>query len=144
MVCQCVREYVSDTPHPLLQRISRVVAHTGQAGISAEWYETFLQQSRQADPLTAGLEGIRMVQGADLLFDDGRLSGSAPVRFERLQLDLRVSPALLIESPDVEAALAYVRTKGGAVTSGGIESRLGLTCFTFADPDGNGIMVYQK
>lgn len=143
MVCQAERVYVSDSPQPLLPRIARVITHTGQAGISTEWYEIFLQGIREADPFVEGLNRIRMERGADLLFDDGTLSQTGPVRYDRLQLDLRVNPVFIIESPDVEAALAYVNMKGVTITSG-IETRRGIACFQFTDPDGNGIMVGQK
>lgn len=142
MVCQCERAYVTDMPHPLLPSIARVLVHTGQAGITVKWFETFLDATAEPDPGTEGLRRIRMERGADLLFDPGTLSRTEPVRFERLQLDLRVSPAFLIESPDVEAALAYVRDKGAELVSG-IETRHGVTGFQFKDLDGNGIMVAQ-
>lgn len=143
MICQCERAYVMDTPQPLLPRIARVIVHTGQAGITPEWYEAFLQHSREADKLVEGMECIRMEKGADLLFDNGEFSGTEPVFFDRLQLALRVNPAFLIESPDVEAALDYVRSKGGIITQG-LDTRFGLTVFQFADPDGNRIMVGQR
>ena len=84
-----------------------------------------------------------MEQGAHLLFDDGRFSRTEPVRYERLQLELRVDPAFLIETPDVEAAFDYARSKGANMISG-IELRSGADCFLFADPDGNAIMAGQK
>ncbi|MGM0882226.1 MAG: VOC family protein [Bacillota bacterium] len=143
MVCQAERVYVSDSPQQLLPRIARVIIHTGQADISTEWYETFLQSIREADPFVEGLDRIRMERGADLLFDDGTLSRTEPVNYDRLQLNLRVNPAILIESPDVEAAFDYVRSKGATITNS-IETRNGIECFQFADPDGNGIMVGQK
>ena len=81
-----------------------------------------------------------MDRGAHLLLDDNRTSG-APRRFiEQLQLDARVSPIVLIETSDLEAALAHVRAKGG-VSAKEIESRLGVSFFIFEDPDGNGLMV---
>lgn len=88
------------------------------------------------------LNSIHMDRGAHLLIDDNHLSQTKKQRYDRLQLDLRVNPIAMIESPDVEAALAYVQSKG-AVLHSGIEKRLSLTFFTFYDLDGNGLMVCQ-
>jgi len=143
MVCQCDRAYVDDAPHPLLPRIAKVFAHVGQTGVAPDWYETFVQRPRERDALIDGCESIRMERGADLLFDDGTFGGTAPTYFERLQLALRADPAFLIESPDAEAALSYVRSKGGTITQE-LEAKRGVVAFQFADPDGNGIMVAQK
>ncbi|WP_161827299.1 VOC family protein [Brevibacillus choshinensis] len=46
-------------------------------------------------------------------------------------------------SARLAAALDHVRSKG-AIVANGIESRQGVQCFTFQDPDGNGLMVVQK
>ena len=97
---------------------------------------------RPAGSEVQGLNGIAMDKGADLLVDDNRLSQSGKVYYEKLQLDLRVAPALMIDSPDVEAARAHVIAKGATDVTG-IEERMGAECFTFYDPYGNGIMVRQ-
>ena len=87
-----------------------------------------------------GLNGIGMDRGADLLVDDNRLSQSDKVFYEKLQLELRVAPALVIDTPDVEAARAHVAEKGGLHVTAARE-RMGAACFTFQDP--YGIMVRQ-
>jgi hypothetical protein len=143
MICQCERAHVSDTPNPLLPRISRVIVHTGQAGITPEWYENFLQRKRERDPFAVGLDCIPMEEGADLLFDDGTFSDSEPVYYDRLQQSLRVNPSILIESPDAEAAQEYVISAGGRIARS-LSNRCGVSAFQFADPDGNVIMVGQK
>lgn len=147
MICQAKRKPAAERPepaHPLLERICRVVVHADVLQESERWYETFLQRTVEPDTWVEGLNGIRMDRGAQLLVDDNRLSQAEKVRYDRLQLELRVSPIAIIESPDVEAALSHVRAKGGFIKGAGIERRLGLDAFTFADPDGNGLMVCQS
>jgi hypothetical protein len=128
--------------HPHLQRITRVIIHADQLSESEKWYETFLDKSVEPDPTIEGLNSIRMSHGAHLLIDDNRLCQTEKVRFDRLQLDLRVNPIVIFESPDLEASLLYVQSKGASIQAG-IENRLGLSFFTFNDPDGNGLMVCQ-
>jgi len=146
MVCWAVsheqpQEPVGDA-HPLLRRISRVIAHADHAAETESWYAGFLRKDVRPDPVVQGLNGIAMEKGADLLVDDNRLSQTGKVHYEKLQLDLRVAPALVIDSPDVEAARAHVSAKHASNVTG-IEERLGAACFTFYDPYGNGIMVRQ-
>jgi catechol 2,3-dioxygenase-like lactoylglutathione lyase family enzyme len=146
MVCQAKRSPASPHPqaaHPLLQKICRVIVHADHNADLEEWYETFLQKSAEPDQWVDGLSCIRMARGAHLLIDDNRLSQTDKVRFDRLQLDLRVNPIAIIESPDLEAAMAYVRSKG-AMVKGGIERRHGMAFFIFYDPDGNGLMVCES
>lgn len=146
MVCWAVSQEQPQEPvgdaHPLLTRISRVIAHGDHAAETEEWYAGFLQKNVRPDPLVRGLNGIAMDKGADLVVDDNRLSRTGKVYYEKLQLHLRVAPALVIDSPDVEAAKAHVTAKGASdVTL--IEERMGAACFLFYDPYGNGIMVRQ-
>jgi hypothetical protein len=153
MICQSYNESTlahrnpaldhSRMAHPLLQRITRVIIHAEQLIESEKWYGTFLSQSVEPDPIISGLNSIRMTHGAHLLIDDNRLCQTEKVGFDRLQLNLRVNPMLIIETPDLEACLLYVQTKGGIIHEG-IENRLGLSFFTFYDPDGNGLMVCQS
>jgi hypothetical protein len=153
MICQSYNETTlahrnpaldhMEIAHPLLQRITRVIIHADQLSDSEKWYEAFVDQKVESDPWIEGLNRIRMTHGAHLLIDDNRLCKSEKVWFERLQLDLRVNPIAIIESPDLEAALLYVQSKGAALLSG-IENRFGLSFFTFYDPDGNGLMVCQS
>jgi catechol 2,3-dioxygenase-like lactoylglutathione lyase family enzyme len=128
--------------HPLLTRISRVIAHGDRSVETEKWYAGFLQKDIRPDPVVQGLNGIAMDMGADLLFDDNRLSQSDKVFYEKLQLELRVAPSLVIDSPDVEAARAHVTAKGASDVKA-IEDRMGGAGFTFYDPYGNGIMVRQ-
>lgn len=143
MVCQAPREPEPVQPkpvHALLNRISRVIVHAENLQESIEWYETFLQRQTERDPWIGDLPRIRMDRGAHLLIDNNRLSQTPRVFYERLQLELRVDPIAIIESDDIEAALAHVLAKGGRVDSA-LETRLGVRLFTFYDPDGNGFMV---
>lgn len=146
MVCWAISHEQPPEPvgdaHPLLTRISRVIAHGDHAAETENWYAGFLQKDVRPDPAVQGLNGIAMDKGADLLVDDNRLSQSGKAYYEKLQLDLRVSPALVIDSPDVEAARAHVIAKGASDVTV-IEERMGAACFTFHDPYGNGIMVRQ-
>ncbi|MBO9600668.1 MAG: VOC family protein [Cohnella sp.] len=145
MVCQAHRNPEPEHPkpvHTLLNRISRVLVHADDLNDSAKWFETFLQRQTETDPWTQELPMIRMDRGAHLLIDDNRLSEAPRVFYERLQSDFRVNPIAVIESSDLEGALAYVRSKG-AQADRGIENRLGVRCFTFHDPDGNGLMVCE-
>lgn len=143
MVCKAQRSPAPAKPaHPLLQRVCRVVVINERRAESESWYEGFLQRRVEADPIAEGLTMIRMERGAHLLFDDNRLSLARPVHYERLQLDLLVDPIVVIESPDLEAAREHVLRKG-AMDVSAITTRLGLTFFTFHDPDGNGLMVCQ-
>jgi hypothetical protein len=152
MICQSFNETTlarlnpaldhSRIAHPLLQRISRVIIHADQLSESEKWYETFLDRSVEPDSKVEGLNSIFMSHGAHLLIDNNQLCHTDKVHFERLQLDLRVNPMFIIETPDVEASLLYVQNKG-ALIHGGIEHRLGLSFFTFYDPDGNGMIVCQ-
>lgn len=145
MICQAMRKDVdreSKYAHPLLNRICRVLVHADHLQVSENWYETFVQKTPQKDSMVEGLNSIYMDRGAHLLIDDNRLCQTEKKHFDRLQLDLRVNPIAIIESPDVEAALAHVQSKGALLHSG-IENRLGLTFFTFYDIDGNGLMVCQ-
>jgi hypothetical protein len=146
MICQAGRRPVSDQPkpvHPLLKRISRVIVHADALGESEGWYEVFLQKSPTPDPFFEGLSSVCMNRGAHLLIDDNRFAQTEKVRYDRLQLDLRVNPVFIIETPDVEEALLHVRNKGAKVKTG-IENRLGVSFFTFYDPDDNGLMVCQS
>lgn len=147
MVCWAVsheQPQESEGPaHPLLTRISRVIAHGDHAAETEKWYSGFLRKDIRPDPIIQGLNGIAMDKGADLLVDDNRLSQTDKVHYEKLQLDLRVSPALVIDSPDVEAARAHVIAKGASNVTD-IEQRMGAACFIFHDPYGNGIMVRQS
>lgn len=86
---------------------------------------------------------IPMSRGAHLLIDDNRLSHTEKKHCDRLQLDLRVNPVVMIEAPDIEAALSYAKSKGARV-QGGIQNQLRLQFFTFYDIDDNGMMVIQK
>jgi len=145
MVCQAHRlpePEASGPVHPLLHRIVRVVVHADDMRETVGWYETFLQRRTETVPWTGELPYIRMDRGAHVLIDDNRLSQTPRVRYDRLQLDFRVNPIAVIESGDIEAAQAYVRSKGAQVPAG-LESRLGVRFFTFYDPDGNGLMVCE-
>ncbi len=146
MVCWAAsHERPQSTPgdaHPLLTRISRVLAHGPLEADTERWYAGFLQRDVRPDPLVQGLNGIAMDRGADLLIDDNRLSQSDKVYFEKLRLELRVAPALVIDSPDVEAARSHVIAKGASEVSA-VQERMGAACFTFHDPYGNGMMVRQ-
>ncbi|KRF13512.1 VOC family protein [Paenibacillus sp. Soil787] len=145
MVCQAHRAPEPDQPQPvhaLLRRISRVIIHAENLQDSIEWYEAFLKRTIETDPWTEELPLIRMDRGAHVLIDDNRLSQSPRVFYDRMQLEFRVNPIVIIESHDIEAALDYVRSKGAK--DGGIEARLGVRFFTFYDPDGNGLMVCEN
>lgn len=146
MVCKANRDLglqKSKPAHPLLSRISRIVMHADSLPDTIRWYEAFLARNSEPDLQFGELPSIRMDRGAHLLIDDNRLSQSPRVFFEKLQLDLRVNPIVIIESPDLPAALDHVRSKG-AIADKGIESRLGVRFFIFHDPDGNGLMVCEK
>lgn len=146
MICHAARSPQTSKPkaaHPLLQRVCRVFAHADYQAETEQWYERFLQRSAEPDRSIEGGIAIRMERGADLLIDDNRLANTDKVHFDRLQLDLRVNPILMIETPNIKRSLEYVKSKG-AVVKGDIESRFGLTYFTFYDPDGNGLMVCQS
>lgn len=145
MLCQAHRSPAPEHPkvaHPLLQRIRRVVIITEKRPETEAWYEGFLQRPVEADAMAEGLSMIRMDRGADLLIDDNRLSQAANVHYPQLQMDLFVDPIAIIESPDLEAARVHVLRQGATAVSA-ISTRLGLTFFTFHDPDGNGLMVCQ-
>ncbi|QYR20756.1 VOC family protein [Paenibacillus sp. sptzw28] len=147
MICQVSEgRAASDNPrpaHPLLQRIARVLVHTDDIKDMEQWYEKFLNKTVESDPWVEGLTGIRMSYGAHLLIDDNRLSRTEKIRYEKLQLDLRANPVAIIETPDIEAARSHVIAKGASNVSG-IETRSGLTQFTFYDPDRNGLMVCES
>lgn len=146
MLCQAHHRGGAASPepvHPLLQHISRVIVHADDMAERISWYERFVDRMTEADPWIDGLPCIRMQHGAHLLFDDNRLCQSPRVFYDRLQLDFRVNPMFIIESPDADAALDYVRSKG-ATAEEGIQERLGVRFFVFHDPDGNGMMVCEK
>jgi len=146
MVCQAYRAPEPDNPQPaheLLNRISRVIVHASHLEESISWYETFLQRKSGTDPMFHDeLPLIRMERGAHLLIDDNRLSQSNSIFYERLQLEFRVNPIVVIETKNIEASLEYVQFKG-AKADQVIEYRLGVRLFTFYDPDGNGFMVCE-
>lgn len=85
---------------------------------SIGWYESFLQRKIETDSWIGDLPLIRMDRGAHLLIDDNRLCQAPRVFYDRLQLEFRVNPIVIIESADIEAALDYVRSKGARVDSG--------------------------
>lgn len=146
MLCQAHRQPEPRSPkpaHPLLLRISRVIVHADRLTESVAWYERFVDRKAGTDNWFEGLPLIRMDRGAHLLIDDNRLCQSPRVYYDRLQLDFRVNPVAVIETEDLEAALEHVRAKGGRIENG-IGERLGVRLFTFADPDGNGLMVAEK
>lgn len=146
MICQAVRKDADKEPeaaHPLLQRVCRVLVHADHIAESKSWYEEFLEKPAGPDPMVKGLPHIPMSRGAHLLIDDNRLSHAEKKHYDRLQLDLRVNPVVMIETPDIEAALSYAKSKGARV-QGGIRNQLGLQFFTFYDIDDNGMMVIQK
>ncbi|WP_199616248.1 VOC family protein [Paenibacillus alkalitolerans] len=145
MVCQAEHSGIMDKPdtaHPLLKRICRVIVHAEHQGESERWYGTFLDKPAEPDPWVDGLTSFRMTRGAHLLVDDNRLCQTATVHYDKLQIDIRVNPIAIIESPDLENARSHVLAKGAANVSD-IAARLGLSFFTFNDPDGNGLMVCQ-
>ncbi|GIP40767.1 hypothetical protein J31TS4_40470 [Paenibacillus sp. J31TS4] len=146
MVCQASRTPQQDNKskpaHRLLNRVSHVIAHAEDLQETVQWYETFLQSKTEIDPQHAELPYIRMDRGAQLLIDDNRLCQSQRVSYDRLQLELRVNPILILETGDIVAAMEYVRSKGIKVDD--LEMRAGTLYFTFYDPDGNGLMVCEK
>lgn len=146
MVCKANRDLdlqQSKPAHTLLSKISRILVHADDLPETVGWYEAFLARKSEPDLQFGELPCIRMDRGAHLLIDDNRLSQSLRVFYEKLQMDLRVNPIAIIESPDLNAALDHVRSKG-AIVDKGIESRLGIRCFLFHDPDGNGQLVCEK
>ncbi|REE81228.1 hypothetical protein A8990_11962 [Paenibacillus taihuensis] len=145
MLCQHVRQPKDKDRqmHPLLTRIVRVIAHANDRKETEDWYSHFLELPAKPDSKFAGLTSFRMKRGADLLIDTNELAQTEKVHYDRLQLDLRVNPIVVIETPDIASALEFVRSKG-AEASEGIVNRLGQQVFTFYDPDGNGLMVVQR
>jgi hypothetical protein len=146
MICQANRDLDLPTQkreNALLGKINRIVVHADNLQDTALWYEALVARSSEPDMQFGELPCIRMDRGPHLLIDDNRLSQSERVFYEKLQLDLRANPIVMIESPDLPAALEHVRSKG-AVAVKGIESRLGVRFIMFYDPDGNGFMVIEK
>ncbi|MCD9022578.1 VOC family protein [Cohnella silvisoli] len=146
MICQTNRDL--DLPkakpaHSLLGGMSRIFIHADNLQDTIGWYEAFVGRSTEPDVKFGELPYIRMDRGAHLLIDDNRLSQSPRKFYEQLQLDMRVNPIAIIDTPDLTAALDHVRSKG-AVADKGIESRLGVRFFLFHDPDGNALMVCEK
>ncbi|MZQ86817.1 hypothetical protein GQF01_32385 [Paenibacillus sp. 5J-6] len=146
MVCQAKRDLGLKQARPanvFLRKISRILVHTDDMDDTTAWYEAFVGKSAGPDLRFSDLPVIPMDRGAHLLIDDNRLSQSSSKFFEQLQLETRTNPIMILESPDVQAALEHVRSVGGLVKEG-IETRLGVTCFHFQDPDGNGYLVVEE
>lgn len=145
MVCKANRDLGSMNSKPssssVLGRMSRVIVHADNLEETVRWHENFVARQAEADEAYGGLPRIRMDKGADLLFDDNRLSASPRVFFESLQADMRVNPIAIVETTDVNAALKHVRSKG--VTASDQVFRLGVRFFVIQDPDGNGLMVCE-
>lgn len=132
LICQTHQapELMKSKPaHALLSKISHVLIHTDTMSDTVEWYEALVARSAQQDSTFENIPCIQLEKGAHLLFDDKRLCKNE-------------KPIGIIETSDLEAALAHVRAKGAEVVNG-IESRMGLSYFVFHDPDGNGFMVCE-
>ncbi|MEC0267122.1 hypothetical protein [Paenibacillus anseongense] len=146
MVCKANRDLGLKPARPTnahLRKISRILVHTDDIEDTTAWYEAFVGKSAGSDPRFGDLPAILMDRGPHLLIDDNRLSHSQSKYFEQLQVETRTNPIMIMESPDLDAALAHVHSVGGLVKEG-IEKRLGVTCFHFQDPDGNGYLVVEE
>jgi predicted enzyme related to lactoylglutathione lyase len=146
MVCKANRDLGLTATRPanaFLRKISRILVHTDDIDDTTAWYEAFVGKSAGSDPRFSDLPAIPMDRGAHLLIDDNRLSQSSSRYFEQPQLETRTNPIMIMESPDLEAALDHVRSVDGIVREG-IEKRMGVTCFQFQDPDGNGYLVVEE
>jgi len=132
LICQAHRlpETVKSKPaHALLSKIGHVLIHTDTLNETVEWYETLVARTAEPDSRFPVLRCIRLEKGAHLLFDDKRLCESG-------------KPVGIIETPDLDAALAHVQAKGATVARG-METRLDGRCFVFGDPDGNEFIVCE-
>lgn len=146
MICQAHRteEPATSKPaHPLLKKISYVLVHSDNLQESVGWYEKLVAKSAEPDTRFKELPSIRMEKGADLIMDDNRLCQSPRMFFESLKSDTRVNPIAVIEADDLDAALEKVSSRGGVVAHG-IETKMGVRFFMFADPDSNEFMVCER
>lgn len=146
MICKAKRDLGLKENRPanaFLRKISSILVHTDDTDDTTAWYEAFVGKSAGPDPRFREIPAIQMDRGPHLLIDDNRLSQSSTKYFEKLQVEARINPIMILESPDLEAALTHVRSAGGLVKEG-IETRLGVPCFQFQDPDGNGYLVVEE
>jgi hypothetical protein len=146
MICQAKRDLELNLAKPadaLLGKMSHIIVHADNLEEAIVWYEALVARSVASNKQFGELPCIRMDRGAHLLIDDNRLCQSPRVFYDKLQMDMRVNPIAIIESPDLSAALDHVLSKG-AVAPKGIETRLGVRFFVFQDLDGNGLMVCEK
>jgi catechol 2,3-dioxygenase-like lactoylglutathione lyase family enzyme len=124
-----------------LARMSHVIVHTDEPDRTVKWHEQLLNaRSELYDPF-GGLPSIAMDPGADLLFDDGRLSGSTAVVDPDSGTAVQAKPLAVLGAPDLSAIHTYLRGKNVPVS--GIAENWGSRYFTFVDPDGNGVIVRE-
>ncbi|WP_127582908.1 VOC family protein [Paenibacillus koleovorans] len=146
MICQVHRlddQANPKPPHALLSKISHVLVHTDEMAGTVGKYEQLIGRPATADTVFEEMISIRMDKGPDLLFDDNRLSRSPSVWFDSVQQELRVHPIAILETGELDSVLDRMLSRGASVPHG-IETRLGVRCFVFGDPDGNEFMVRES
>lgn len=144
MVCKANRVLESSkarTGHTRLTRMSHVFVHTDKLDLSVDWYESFLNSKSRQHTQLGDLPYIQMDQGANLLFDDNRLSGTSLLYDPNTQSSDYAKPIVMLESPDLHAVHNYVREINAAASE--ITENWGSRYFSFIDPDGNCMMVKE-
>lgn len=144
MVCKANR--VFDTPkarseNARLTRMSHVFVHTDELDRTVGWHESFVSAQSKLHNQLGKLPFIAMERGANLLFDDNRLSGSSLMIDPNTKSPIYAKPIVILESPDIHAVYNYFREKNTPTSE--ITENWGSRYFSFVDPDGNSIMVKQ-
>jgi predicted enzyme related to lactoylglutathione lyase len=121
--------------------MSHVFVHTEELAQAVNWYEAFLSTQTLPYVHLGNLPYIPMDQGANLLFDDKRLSNSSMIYDPYTKSPIDAKPIVILETLDIYATYNYIREKN--VLSSEITEKWGSSYFCFIDPDGNCIMVKQ-
>lgn len=144
MVCKANRDFDSHKgrpEHARLTRMSHVFVHTDELDPDVNWYESFVATKSRPHAQLGNLPFIPMDRGANLLFDDNRLSGSSLVYDPNTKSSFYTKPTVIVESPDLHAVHNYICEKRAATSD--IVENWGSRYFSFVDPDGNSIMVME-
>jgi len=141
MVCKAHRDEPGETRSGRLTRMSHVIVHTGELDRTVKWHEHFLAARSALHDGLGRLPFIAMNPGADLLFDDGRLSGTATAVDPDSGSPVHAKPLVILEAPDLQAVHRYLR--GKCAPTSAIAENWGSRYFSFVDPDGNGVMVRE-
>jgi len=144
MVCKANR--IIETPkarsgNARLTRMSHVFVHTDELDRTVGWYESFLSAQSKLHNQLGHLPFIAMDRGANLLFDDNRLSGTSLIYDPNIKSPIHAKPIVILESPDILAVYRYFHEKNTPTSE--VTENWGIRYFSFVDPDGNSIMVKE-